>query len=83
MLIIFEGIVDCLTLMDNMSEFIIERLNKGSVINPTAFLIEDEIDTIYRANGTVTVFMLGVSTFINETIKYPDFASRTALRINE
>jgi CRP-like cAMP-binding protein len=83
MLIVFEGIIEISSVMDNQSIFIIERLNRGAVINPTAFLVEDEVDTIFTAVGKVTVYSLSVTTFINETIKYSDFASRTALRINE
>jgi CRP-like cAMP-binding protein len=83
MYIIFSGMIEIFTIMDNGTEFIIERLTSGSVINPTAFLIEDEIDTIFRAGSTATIFRLNVKQFVNETIKYPDFSSRTALRISD
>ena len=58
--VIFSGMIEIFTIMDNGTEFIIERLTSGSVINPTAFLIEDEIDTIFRAGSTVTIFALNV-----------------------
>jgi len=56
MLIVFEGTIEIYSMMDNQSEFVIERLTRGAVINPTAFLIEDEIDTIFRAVGSVTTY---------------------------
>ena len=82
MFIVFEGMVEILTVMDNGTEFVIERLTQGSVINPTAFLIEDEVDTTFRAANTVTLYKLNVEKFIIETVKYPEFAFRTALVIN-
>ena len=81
--ILFDGIIEIYTVMDNQSEFIIERLTKGSIINPTAFLVEDEVDTIFRAAAPCTLYKLQVGIFIKEIIHYSDFASRTALRINE
>jgi len=81
--IVFSGMIEIFTIMDNGTEFIIERLTSGSVINPTAFLIEDEIDTIFRAGSTAVIFTLNVKTFVDETIKYHDFASRTAIRISD
>lgn len=83
MYVIFAGMIEIVTIMDNGTEFIIERLTSGSVINPTAFLVEDEIDTIIRAGSSTTIFSLNVKTFVQETVKYPDFASRTAIRIND
>ena len=53
--------------MDGASEFIIERLSQGSVINPTAFLIEDEIDSTMRAAASVVIYKLTVEKFINKT----------------
>jgi CRP-like cAMP-binding protein len=58
--VIFSGMIEIFTIMDNGTEFIIERLTSGSVINPTAFLIEDEIVTIFRAGSTATIFALNV-----------------------
>jgi len=81
--IVFAGMIEIFTQMDNGTEFIIERLTSGSVINPTAFLIEDEIDTIFRAGSTAVIFELNVKQFVDETIKYHDFASRTAIRISD
>lgn len=60
MYIIFSGMIEIYTIMDNGTEFIIERLISGSVINPTAFLVEDEIDTIFRAGKSTTIFTLNV-----------------------
>jgi len=57
-------------------------LTPGSVINPIAFLIEDEIDTTFRAASTITLYKLKVDQFIIETGKYADFSFRTALVIN-
>jgi CRP-like cAMP-binding protein len=83
MYIIFSGMIEIYTIMDNGTEFVIERLISGSVINPTAFLVEDEIDTIFRAGSSTTIFTLNVQQFVNEIVKYPDFSSRTALRISD
>jgi hypothetical protein len=39
-------------------EYIIETLPPGSIINPTAFLVDDEIDTTNRAiNNCVCYFL--------------------------
>jgi hypothetical protein len=50
MCIIFSGMIEIVTKMDNGTDFVIEFLPQGSILNPTAFLIEDEVDTINRTS---------------------------------
>jgi len=38
--------------------FIIERLERGSIINQRSFMVEDEIDTDYLCRDKVSVFVL-------------------------
>jgi CRP-like cAMP-binding protein len=70
------------TEMDNGTRFVIEILPEGSILNPIAFLIEDEIDTINLAGTSCVLYRLNVEQFIEESCKFPDFALRTALLIN-
>jgi len=48
MLIITEGMVEIVTVMDNGVELVIERLMPGSSINGQAFLVRDNLDVIAR-----------------------------------
>ena len=38
--------------------FIIERLERGALINPRSFLVKDQIDTSYKCVSKVSVFVL-------------------------
>jgi len=40
--------------------FIIERLERGSIINHRSFLVKDEIDTDYRCKNRVSVFSVPI-----------------------
>jgi CRP-like cAMP-binding protein len=82
MMIVFSGMIEIVTEMDNGTDFVIEILPQGSILNPIAFLIEDEIDTINRTASPCVVYHLNVDRFIEEACKFPDFAFRTALVIN-
>lgn len=82
MIIVFSGMLEITTEMDNGTEFVIEMLPQGSILNPTAFLIEDEVDTINKAATSCVLYKLEVERFIEEACKFPDFAYRTALIIN-
>jgi hypothetical protein len=74
--------IEIVTQMDDGTDFIIEVLPAGSVLNPVAFLIEDEVDTINRTGTSCVIYTLNVDRFIEEACKFPDFAVRTALVIN-
>jgi len=52
LIVVFTGLVEIISLMDNGTEFPIERLGRGSVINPHSFLIEDKLDAIARCGVT-------------------------------
>jgi CRP-like cAMP-binding protein len=82
MYIVFSGMLEICTEMDNGTQFIIEILPEGSILNPIAFLIEDDCDTINKAGSSCVIYKLDVERFIEEACKFPDFAFRTALLIN-
>lgn len=50
--------IEIYTTMDNGSEFSIERLFRGSVINHHSFLIEDKIDVNARCKTPSTLFFI-------------------------
>lgn len=58
MQIISHGMVEIYTVMDSNVEFVIERLCRGSVINPHSFITEDKIDVNARCAMPVTLFYL-------------------------
>jgi hypothetical protein len=45
--------------------FIIERLERGSIINQRSFMVEDEIDTDYLCKDKVSVFVLSTQLVLN------------------
>jgi CRP-like cAMP-binding protein len=57
--LIQSGHVDIMTTYDaKQLPFIIERLERGSIINHRSFMVEDEIDTDYLCKDKVSVFVL-------------------------
>jgi hypothetical protein len=45
--------------------FIIERLERGSIINHRSFMVEDDIDTDYLCKDKVSVFVLSTQLVLD------------------
>ena len=57
--LIQSGHVDIMTTYDAKElPFIIERLQRGSIINHRSFMVNDEIDTDYLCKDKVSVYSL-------------------------
>lgn len=76
LIVVFTGLVEILSVMDNGTEFPIERLGRGSVINAHSFLIEDTIDSVARCGVTSSIYVLSSSKFSKIADKYPGFAEK-------
>ena len=72
MIIVFDGSIELFTVMDVGSEFPIEVLPTGSIINPNNFLCNRKHSVSYRCLANCTLY----------TIKYDDFAE-IAYRYND
>lgn len=63
MFIIMNGVIEIMTTMDGRTDFVIERLSRGSAINPVGFLIEDEIDVSGRVVSNTNVYLIKNADF--------------------
>lgn len=64
--LIQSGHVDIMTTYDaKQLPFIIERLERGSIINHRSFMVEDDIDTDYLCKDKVSVFVLSTQLVLN------------------
>lgn len=62
MYLIQSGHVEIVHKFDNNQEFLIERLERGSIINHNSFLMNDGIDTDAKCKTTVSVFYMHINT---------------------
>ena len=61
MYLVQSGTIDIYTSYDkNGTPFLIERLERGCIINHRSFIVEDEIDTDYTCKEKVSVFSLSL-----------------------
>lgn len=59
MFVIHEGVVEIVSTYDRKgSRFVIERLGRGAIINPSSFLLKDDSDTDFKCLTTVSAFVL-------------------------
>ena len=64
-ILIQSGTVECVTTIGIKEfPFIIEHLQRGSIINYRSFMVNDEIDTDYRCKGKVSYFKLPLDKFL-------------------
>lgn len=55
------GTIDNVTTFDRKRlPLIIERLERGAILNSSSFLVNDELDSDYKCNGKVSVFALSL-----------------------
>ena len=63
LVIIFEGLVELYTVMDNGIDFQIEHLSKGTIFNPRSFLIGRKMDVSARFAQRTTYYTLTAEKF--------------------
>lgn len=63
MFIVMNGVIEIMTTMDGKTDFVIERLSRGSAINPIGFLIEDSIDVSGRVVSNTSVYLIRNADF--------------------
>ena len=70
MIIIFDGMVEVYTEMDNKQEFIIDHLPKGSIINPHTFLVNRQMPVSARFVMNTTFYSLSAERFGDIAAEY-------------
>ena len=73
MIIIFDGSIELFTVMDAGSEFPIEVLPTGSILNPNNFLCNRKHSVNYRCLANCTLYCIKYDDFAEIAYKYPDF----------
>ena len=63
LVIIFDGHIELYTVMDNGTEFTIEHLSKGSVINAHSFLVRRQMPISARFSLNTTYYTLSAEKF--------------------
>ena len=64
MIIVFEGVIEIVTDMDAGTEFAIELLTTGSILNPHNFLVDRKHIVNYRFQLNSTFFYIKYGNFI-------------------
>lgn len=64
MVIIFDGTVELYTHMDTGTEFSIEYLSKGSIINANTFIISRNMPISARFSINTTYYTLSAEKFV-------------------
>ena len=73
MIIIFDGSIELFTVMDAGSEFPIEVLPTGSILNPNNFLCNRKHSVNYRCLANCTLYCIKYDDFAEIAYKYNDF----------
>ena len=71
MVIVFDGLVELYTVMDNGTEFCVERLSKGSIINAHTFLADRQMAVNARFASNTTYYTLSAERFGDVAAGYP------------
>ena len=70
MVIIFDGLVELFTVMDNGTEFHIEHLSKGTIFNPHSFVIGRNMVVSARFARNTTYYTLSADRFSDIAAEY-------------
>lgn len=73
MFIVCRGTMELTSLVDGNTDFCIERLGKGSVVNAHTFLINQELFSDAKCASRTTIFTLTTPRFFRIIKKYPNF----------
>lgn len=83
MMVVFSGLIEIISVMDNGTEFPIERLGRGSIVNAHSFLIEDKLDAIARCGTTSTIYVLSSDKFLRLIQNFPGFSDKITVLLSQ
>ena len=75
MIIVFEGQIELFLMMDAGTEFSLEKLPAGSIINPHNMLAKRKHSTNARFTMNTTFYYLKYSKLVEVARQHPDFAT--------
>ena len=73
MIVIFDGSIEVYTMMDTGTEFSIEILPTGSILNPNNFLCNRKHSVNFRCLANCLLYFIKIDTLEDIAIQYKDF----------
>lgn len=82
MLLVYTGVIEISTKMDNGTEFILERCPRGTVINATSFLFEEPLELTARTVTPVSLYVIDKQRFLSVVSRDEKLLKRLEKELN-